>query len=310
MSAAAVLERRYQRWLRLFPAGHRAVHGREMLGVLMAGARDGQRRPRPADAADLAWGALRIRLRPSPEAPWSDALAEVSVVLPLIVAVYFAAHCSGLLTAPPGSQQSLTEVDGILLGAIVLVLALVLLRLRRTAVLVVAALLAGVVLEYFMSGQVSATVINPQGALPLFLLALEAVALAGSPGPRRGLQLLRGPQYFFTVAVAAAAGLVGGLVTIPPAERATELAILGVTVTGMAIAAPLSRRIVTLLSLPLYYWAVNEAVSQERFPVAGGIGPGWAGLLRVSLACVPVAVLGCTALAAGMRARARRARLG
>jgi hypothetical protein len=279
-----------------------------MLGVLMAAAPAGQRRPRPADAADLAWGALRIRLRPSPEATWPEALSVVSVVLPLVVAVYFAAHCSDLLALPPGARQNMAEALGILLGAILLVLALVLLRLRRTAVLVAVALMAGLVLVYSMSGQVSENLLDPQGSLPLLLLALEVVALAGSPGPRRGLRLLRAPQYGFTVAVAAAAGLVGALVTSPPAERATELAILAVTVAGMAIAAPLSRRIVTLLSLPPYYWAVNEAVPQSRASFGGGIGPGWTGPLRVSLICVPVAVLGCTALTAGMRARTRRAR--
>jgi hypothetical protein len=34
----AGLEGRYRRLLRWYPAGHRAVHQEEMLGVLMAGA--------------------------------------------------------------------------------------------------------------------------------------------------------------------------------------------------------------------------------------------------------------------------------
>jgi len=309
MSGPAVLEQRYRHWLGLFPAGHRAVHGEEMLGVLMAGAPAGQQWPRLADAADLAWGALKIRLRTSPAAPWSDALAVVSVVLPLITAVNFAASSGGVLAGlPPGSRPGTAESLGILLAAMVLVLSLALLRLRRTAVLVVVVLLAVVVWDFSTSGQVSETVIDPQGALPLLLLALEAVALAGSPGPRRGLQLLRAPQYAFAVAVAAASGLVGSLMTGLAARRATELAAVAVTVAGMVIVAPLSRRIAALLSLPLYYWALNEAVPQSRVPFDGGMGPGWAGPLRVSLACVPMAVLGCTALTAGMRARARRAR--
>lgn len=56
-----------------------------MLGVLMAGARSGQQRPRLADCADLAWAALKVRLRHSPAEPWRDALAVISTVLPLIV---------------------------------------------------------------------------------------------------------------------------------------------------------------------------------------------------------------------------------
>jgi hypothetical protein len=42
---AAALERRYRRLLRCYPPGHREVHREEMLGVLLATARPGQRAP-------------------------------------------------------------------------------------------------------------------------------------------------------------------------------------------------------------------------------------------------------------------------
>ena len=42
---AAALERRYRRLLRCYPPGHRQVHQEEMLGVLLATARPGQRAP-------------------------------------------------------------------------------------------------------------------------------------------------------------------------------------------------------------------------------------------------------------------------
>ena len=52
-------------WLLLgwFPADHRAVHGEEMLGVLMAAAGDGRDKPGLPETADLLLGAARIRLR-------------------------------------------------------------------------------------------------------------------------------------------------------------------------------------------------------------------------------------------------------
>jgi hypothetical protein len=42
---AAALERRYRRLPRCYPPGHRQVHREEMLGVLLATARPGQRAP-------------------------------------------------------------------------------------------------------------------------------------------------------------------------------------------------------------------------------------------------------------------------
>ena len=88
MSAAPALEGRYRRLLRMYPAEHRRKHQDEMLGVLMTGAHAGQHRPGPADTANLIWGALLIRLRPARPGSawplWRDALAVVSVLLPLM----------------------------------------------------------------------------------------------------------------------------------------------------------------------------------------------------------------------------------
>ncbi|MGW4408015.1 hypothetical protein ACWEJ6_28575 [Nonomuraea sp. NPDC004702] len=59
----SLLEARYRRLLATYPRDHRARHEEEMIGVLLAGARPGQTRPHPADAADLLWGALRVHGR-------------------------------------------------------------------------------------------------------------------------------------------------------------------------------------------------------------------------------------------------------
>lgn len=64
-AAAADLERGYRRWLRWYPGSFRREHEEEILGVLLAGARDGQRQPDMAECVDLLRGALWMRLRPS-----------------------------------------------------------------------------------------------------------------------------------------------------------------------------------------------------------------------------------------------------
>jgi hypothetical protein len=63
MSDPAELERRYRRLLRCFPGRYRREHEQEILSVLMAGAREGQRRPGLADSADLVTSAALMRWR-------------------------------------------------------------------------------------------------------------------------------------------------------------------------------------------------------------------------------------------------------
>src|SRR4029077_2423637 len=107
------MEKRYRRLLALYPKDHRREHAEEMGGVLLAADGDTQvRAPRPvawalrfgqrtADSADLIGGALRIRGRMAlnrlrrthwlswtvRDQRWSDALAVVSVVAPLLLLV-------------------------------------------------------------------------------------------------------------------------------------------------------------------------------------------------------------------------------
>ncbi len=64
MTDAADLERGYRRWLRWYPKSFRREHEAEILEVLMAGAREGQRQPEPMECLDLMRSALWMRLRP------------------------------------------------------------------------------------------------------------------------------------------------------------------------------------------------------------------------------------------------------
>ncbi len=70
MTDAADLERGYRRWLRWYPKSFRREHEAEILEVLMAGAREGQRQPELMECLDLMRSALWMRLRPS--VPRSD----------------------------------------------------------------------------------------------------------------------------------------------------------------------------------------------------------------------------------------------
>src|SRR6266566_5049247 len=107
------MEKWYRRLLALYPEDHRREHAEEMVGVLLAADGDAQvRAPKPvawalrlgqhaADSADLVDGALRIRGRIAlnrlqrthwlswtvRDQRWSDALAVVSVVAPLLLLV-------------------------------------------------------------------------------------------------------------------------------------------------------------------------------------------------------------------------------
>jgi hypothetical protein len=68
-SEPAGLERRYRRLLACYPRAYRRQNEEEILAVLLACARTGQRRPGLAESADLIKGALRMRLGPPARAP-------------------------------------------------------------------------------------------------------------------------------------------------------------------------------------------------------------------------------------------------
>ncbi|HEY6496434.1 MAG TPA: hypothetical protein VIZ43_24415 [Trebonia sp.] len=80
----AELEQRYRRLLRLYPREFRTRRTDEMIGVLMAGAADGQKRPARADVSDILRGSLRERLR-GPRGGWSFALSAFALVAPLFL---------------------------------------------------------------------------------------------------------------------------------------------------------------------------------------------------------------------------------
>jgi len=192
-SRPEILERRYQRLLAWYPPRHRAAHGDEMLGVLLAAAPDGQRRPRIAEAANLLWGALLIWLRPRPAeqtaSGWSDALAAFSVAAPLalLLANRLTIATDGVGLADRGGVTFV--LSSLAFSGLGLAVPFVLLGLRRAGGFICC---AAALLLAFMAGHAiySALFTAVAGssfiAIPLFSYATEAGALLSSPGPRRG----------------------------------------------------------------------------------------------------------------------------
>jgi hypothetical protein len=208
---AGELERRYRRLLRCYPPSHRAAHQEEMLGVLLAAARPGQRGPGAAQTLNLVACGLAIRARRALTAePWQDALAVVSLIVPVLMLILAAL---GVVLSvrqvvaldhanPPPPPWALDLVPDLGGPAAVMIawLAVVLLALtgRRRAAAAVAciplALDLVVVLALVMQ---RADVWS--GGLPMFLwtagggpavlASLAACSLAFSAGPRRGLAI-------------------------------------------------------------------------------------------------------------------------
>lgn len=105
------LERRYRRLLGLYPAGHRRLHGEEMLAVLLASAPAGRDRPGPAATADLIAGALRVRSRAAIGRGWRAAvsLACAGAVAGLLAGIPFATVTRPL---PAASHAVIFDVSG------------------------------------------------------------------------------------------------------------------------------------------------------------------------------------------------------
>jgi hypothetical protein len=89
------LERAYRRLLAWYPRTFRNEHGPEILAVLMACARDGQRRPGLAGSADLIRGGLWLRL--VPRVPRSARTVRAAVWLMCAGAVIPAVNLIGSL---------------------------------------------------------------------------------------------------------------------------------------------------------------------------------------------------------------------
>ena len=91
MNETADLERGYRRILACYPRSFRSQNTEEIIAVLLATARDDQRRPGIPEAADLLRGAVRMRMgisrwpwtvRTAVRLMWLGAVAAIVLVAP------------------------------------------------------------------------------------------------------------------------------------------------------------------------------------------------------------------------------------
>ncbi len=209
-AGAAVLERRYRRLLRCYPPSHRALHREEMLGVLLATARPGQRTPGLRETVNLAACGLAIRVRRIPG--WltadagQDALAVVSLITPAVVLIVLVLGRAAMNAAasarvpvwvpvPFPFLPSIGEPVVVVIAWLAVVL-LGLTGLRRTAAaiaaisLTLALLVLLVLLTAFMQSNVlpgGLVQFLPFGDVPVVLASLAACSLVFSLRPAAGV---------------------------------------------------------------------------------------------------------------------------
>jgi len=313
------MEKRYRRLLALYPKDHRREHAEEMVGVLLAADGDTQvRAPKPvawalrfgqrtADSADLIGGALRIRGRMAlnrlqrthwlawtvRDQRWSDALAVVSVVAPLLLLVAALTEfripqaVASSLTGHPhwGLTASLGLADLPMAAGAPGVTLLVFLRLRR---------LAGLGALATAIGQIAAGAVpafagyaDPAVAFTVLLSCTAAAALLLSPGPDRGLALLtRSGTALVGVGALILGGFsVGGDVWFGSAPHRFDdfggkvaglpadllIAAVLVSVAAACLRAPVSRRVLALLAIPVipYAFLWQEKLAVDLFGQPG-----------------------------------------
>src|SRR6266700_2457011 len=348
------MEKRYRLLLALYPKDHRREHAEEMVGVLLAADGDTHvRAPKPvawalrfgqrtADSADLIGGALRIRGRMAlnrlrrtrwlswtvRDQRWSDALAVVSVIAPLLLLVAALTEfripqaVASSITGHPhwGLTATLGLADLPMAAGAPGVILLVFLRLRR---------LAGLGALATAVGQVAAGAVpafagyaNPAVAFTVLLSCTAAAALLLSPGPDRGLALLTRSG---TALVGAGALILGGFSvggTVWLSSPSSDITGFGgevgglpadlliaavlITIAVACLRAPVSRRVLALLAIPVIPYAIlwQEKLAGDLLGQSGGA----AALIpsSIPLLYLPPLILACV-IVAGTRLARRRA---
>ena len=260
-AAELVLERRYRRLLACYPARFRDEHGEELLAVLLASARDGRQWPGLAESASLVRSGLGMRLRPgacqTAGRGWADALAVFSLAGPVFLLA--TTVVTGLLPVaadaflPYRAAGWLLGLRGawIALGFQVLVAALVLAGRRWWALVMAAPAGAYLLTAYVMFPAVLSL-------LAIGVYMLELAALVGSPGPRRGRDLVHWGHGVVLLLCAAALVCYWALrwsAFREPLAALLVLVLVVAVIAGVARAVRLSRYFRLLLAALAYPYA-------------------------------------------------------
>jgi len=309
MSESAGLEGRYRRLLAWYPRSFRREQEGEMLAVLMAGARPGQRRPGLLETADLLRSALGMRLvlamrslgpgRRSQR--WTDALALFSVVAPLFLVIVAVLEVAVPYRLPPESRLLVVlgwhEIGGLSLLRVpffdvavclqVVVAVCALLGWRRLALIAMAAsvlywIVYWRVFVYGISSVPDALQLLAAGAY-----LLGAAALLASPGPRHGRHLMNW-RHWAVLLPAAAFVQVSTLLlyaTSPIMFRGLRSpdtsgylvlsVVFAAAAVVLAVASKLNRYFLLLLAAMFYPYAMQLAFSGAFRSSSGVFRPGF-----------------------------------
>ena len=106
----------------------------------------------------------------------------------------------------------------------------------------------------------------------------------------------------YVLAVAIPLGLAATLnwagLDHPAVTSSIMITACAVTLSGMALASPLGKRVAVLLALPVYYLIVELLVPPSMTGGPYNHTSGWEGPLRITLTILPLAVLLCVILTA------------
>lgn len=320
----APLELQYRRLLAAYPAAHRRDYEEEMVGVLMAGAEPGQRRPAPREAADLLWSGLVARLgRGAQElrtAGWRDAAAVAGLISVLLLAAVAGRRLVLGVQVIWEYDDPMRRfgIDGGLLfdvaarsAAWVAVLVAVLLAARRTAVgLAVVALLVelAAIGVWLPDQEFHAIRMSWAPMLSLLTVALLVLSRGGRPATavlgRRGLALIGGG--LLLVALGAVLHWwqlplrILGLITVPDAVLIVAGALL---LAGLQrIPAEIRRRILVLLApvlaVPFAQQCLEQAISIN---LARSVTPAMVAVDILLMIGIPLLAFGLAAGAVHLR---------
>lgn len=327
MSEASALERGYRRLLAWYPRSFRREQEDEILAVLMAGARPGQRRPGLLETADLITGALMVRLlrawrRRRENRRWADGLAVFSLLAPVFVVVvailevtvpyHLSPYFRPSPVAPFGGLSLLHRpLFDVTVGLQAIVAAFALLgRRRMTLAAMAASVLYWLVFVYGFSSVPEALQLLTAGAY-----LLGATALLASPGPRRGLQLVTWRHW--AVLLPAAACVQAWTLTLDASylralmPQLVDLSgylvlslVLGMVTVVLAVTLKLSRSLLLLAAAMFYPYAMQLAFSPILRPPGSGadlLSPLMPGHLAVLFG--PPLLLACAVMLTAIRPR-------
>ena len=322
----ASLERRYRRLLAWYPQPYRSQQEDEILAVLMAGAEQGQRRPRLAEAVDVIRSAVGMRLWPvrsgRQKRDLADGLAAFSLVAPLFLLVADIFQVALPYRTPPapflrtrfyadGEIGGLFRVHffGIAVGSEVIIAVLVLLGLRWLALIAIPAS----VVYFAASSWWIPWMPYPLQLITAGVYLLEVAALLGSPGPRRGRELVNwrygavlllaaGAFQGFALWYAAAGRPVFAWV---PGRGVLVYVVIGIVLTAatvvMAAAFRLNRYFLLVFAAACYPYAMQLGFSAFRQDLLGNPTPAHLTALFLPPLLFALGIL----VTAAMRLRAR-----